>query len=322
MPLHIVQGNVTALPRDSVLTSGTISALNGTVVLALANFTSFAITVAGTWVALLVLESSSDGGNTWNYNAFYYADAANIDAGLVVPTVSLTVSANGIYRPTATGGITHVRVRAAEYTSGTVNITFTEAEAPYRFMATQSQIYQYKIHNPYNSTTTNIAGGGQFIGVGHTTHNAGGLEVMVKCDRTLSITVQQSADGVNWDIEDTYQVPRNTGYGRSIKAIGIYHRVIATNLDQQATTFIRLNTFLVPMTESLPRILTDDGNLKIALHEDNPSIMEGTITKYHVQDIENRQLLEDIWEELKKMNMFLEIMTDEHIRDYEIDGEG
>lgn len=91
--------------------AGTITALNGTVVLASENRGSLAIRVSGTWAATLTFEGTVDGTNWIIINA--------VTATYAV-TSTTTVNANFILNA---NGYIKTRVRASAFTSGTVSIT-------------------------------------------------------------------------------------------------------------------------------------------------------------------------------------------------------
>lgn len=93
--------------------SGTIAALNGIFAVQIPYSAATTFTVTGTWVATLVAEVSVD-DTTWVTTPFF------------VPSVESTTTAiatnNTISVPV--GSYSQVRLRAAAYSSGTINVTY------------------------------------------------------------------------------------------------------------------------------------------------------------------------------------------------------
>ena len=113
--LHVISPTIAGVATATDLdksTSGTIAALNGTVVLPINGLSTVNISVTGTWVATITFEAQS-GDGVWNALA-----AANPNGGDNVSTATV----NETYT-LGVGGFTQVRVRASAYTSGTIAIT-------------------------------------------------------------------------------------------------------------------------------------------------------------------------------------------------------
>lgn len=123
-----------------------------------------------------------------------------------------------------------------------------------------------------NSTTTNLAAGATFTGLSDNNLNATTIQVNVKADQPLTIQVQQSNDNTNWDFTDSYYLVANHDDSRIIVAAGSYVRVLVTNSGTATTTYLNLQTILVPIQAVLPRSLTEDGNLKISLEETSNNV--------------------------------------------------
>ena len=100
------------LPTNDITTSGSIAALNATVVLNLNGQSAATAQVTGTWVATLQFEGTLDGTNWIPINA--------VAASTSGPTPVTTV--NGLYRITP-AGLTTFRINTTAYTSGTAVIT-------------------------------------------------------------------------------------------------------------------------------------------------------------------------------------------------------
>ena len=115
-----------------------------------------------------------------------------------------------------------------------------------------------------NTSSDNILAGESFTGTSDTTFGVVGIQVMIKSDQILSVTVQQSNDETNWDVEDQWLTYPDIGSGRTVQAVGGYFRVVVVNLSPNNTTYMRLTSVLCPQVEAVPRSLTSYGNLKMA----------------------------------------------------------
>ena len=115
-----------------------------------------------------------------------------------------------------------------------------------------------------NSSTANLAANATFTGTGESCKNWAGIQVFVFADQPLRVTVQQSSDNSNWDLEDVYDLPENLGDGRVFQSVASYVRVVVQNVGNATTTDFRLQTLLLPTVEALPRSLTPRGALKLS----------------------------------------------------------
>lgn len=134
-----VQENGAALTAlqilDNMMTdevaSGTITAANGAVTIALGGRTGISATITGIWSAALVGELSGDGGVTWDQTDLFLRSAGS---------VQFAVGANGFYTLSwGGGGTTHARIRANTFTSGTVNVALRAGLLPMVLAETSSQ---------------------------------------------------------------------------------------------------------------------------------------------------------------------------------------
>lgn len=129
-------------------------------------------------------------------------------------------------------------------------------------------ITQNVIVDSNNSSTNNLLSGATFTGTSTSTLGIVGIQVSLHTDQNCTVYVDQSPDGTNWDLSDPYRFFTGIdNFGITVKAINSYLRVRVTNVSLSATTHFRLQTALCPITESLPRSLTQDGNLKVAIEE-------------------------------------------------------
>lgn len=128
-----------------------------------------------------------------------------------------------------------------------------------------------------NSSTVNLAGGAIFTGTSNTTLGVGAIQINLFSDQSALIQVQQAQEdpGTNWNILDswTYQANSNgNDAARTIQATGASVRVVVTNTSDTTTTVFRLTTVVCPICDTLPRGLTQAGNLKTAILEPAPTL--------------------------------------------------
>lgn len=125
-----------------------------------------------------------------------------------------------------------------------------------------------------SSSTTNLANGATFTGSSSTTLGVASIQVCLFADQNCTIQVQQAQEdpGANWNIVDQWTYAANsTGQdcARTIQAMGASFRVLVTNTGGSPTTVFRLTAVQCPMADTLPRGLTQSGNLRVAVLESN-----------------------------------------------------
>lgn len=120
-----------------------------------------------------------------------------------------------------------------------------------------------------NSSTTNLAVANTYTFAGESTSTLGvaGIQVSLFADKNCQINVEQSPDGTNWDLVDTYHYTASGNFGITVQAISSYVRVVVTTNAETTTTF-RLQTALCPIVEAVPRSLDANGNFKVAMGVD------------------------------------------------------
>lgn len=96
------------------LGTGTIVALNGTVIVPVVGKSTVTFNITGTWVATLTFQGSVDNGVTYT----------TIIANLTAQAVTTSTSAND-RAIVACAGYTHIRLIATAFTSGTATITWS-----------------------------------------------------------------------------------------------------------------------------------------------------------------------------------------------------
>lgn len=113
-----VRGTVTANGPADVTTTGNIANINDAVTVALSGYAGVSFQIAGTWVGILWPEVSVDGGAT-------YATSPVPCLNFNTSSAASTFQINALGTPLLTAGVTHFRLRAQGWTSGTANITLT-----------------------------------------------------------------------------------------------------------------------------------------------------------------------------------------------------
>lgn len=116
-----------------------------------------------------------------------------------------------------------------------------------------------------NSSTANVAASSFFTGTSTSTLGVSGIQVVLKADQNCTVYVDQSTDGTNWDVSDSYNYNViKDNFGNTTQAVGQYVRVRVKNLSSTtATTYFRLQTLLCPIVEAVPRSLDSHGHLKV-----------------------------------------------------------
>ncbi len=117
-----------------------------------------------------------------------------------------------------------------------------------------------------NSTTTNLASAATFTGTADETFGVNGIQVYHFADQDCTINIDQSLDGTNWDVNDTWDCLANEECTRTLVSVAPYYRARVTNTGDSTTTTIRFATGMTPIINPLPRSLTDDGRLKTETH--------------------------------------------------------
>lgn len=95
-----------------------------------------------------------------------------------------------------------------------------------------------------NSSTATLTSGSIFTGTSEEVKDYGAIQVSViasHASATDGLSVQQSSDGTNWDITDTFTVPAATGKTYSFQTAARYFRLVYTNGGTGQSSF-RLQT--------------------------------------------------------------------------------
>lgn len=248
-----VDGSAVTQPvSGTVAVSGTVT-VSGTV----------AATQSGTWTV--------QPGNTANTTAW------KVDGSAVTQPVSGTVSitTNSAVNVAQVAGAAPSVTNAlpAQLTDGTGFIG-SNLRAGSRYLNT-AMIQDVQLASE-SSSTANLAVGATFTGTSHTTLGVGSIQVNLFTDQNATVQVQQAQEdpGTNWNIIDSWTYSANstgTDAARTIQATGSSVRVLVTNTGGATTTVFRLSTVVCPFCDSLPRGLTQLGNMKTAVVEPFPA---------------------------------------------------
>lgn len=95
-----------------------------------------------------------------------------------------------------------------------------------------------------NSTTGNLSGGATFTGTSEDVSSYALIQISVfssHVSATNGLSLQQSSDGTNWDITDTYTVSATTAKVISIQPAAKFYRLVYTN-GATLTTSLRIMT--------------------------------------------------------------------------------
>lgn len=119
-----------------------------------------------------------------------------------------------------------------------------------------------------SSSVIPITGSEIFVGGGESTLGVAGLQVNLYTNQNCTVYVEQSMEGTNWDIFDSFNYYASEG-GQSwtVQATAAYVRTRVKNLSTSIATPFRLQTVLCPIVEAVPRALSHDGNLKTGVME-------------------------------------------------------
>lgn len=132
-----------------------------------------------------------------------------------------------------------------------------------------NSIVQKTTSDPNNTSTANLAGGATFTGATTPTLGLGavGLQVSLNTDQNCLVYVDQSPDGIHWDLYDPLPFYVGKPFGWTWQAILPYYRVRVINQSASVTTYFRLESTLIPVSVAVPRSLSAKGNLKVGVYE-------------------------------------------------------
>jgi hypothetical protein len=132
-------------------------------------------------------------------------------------------------------------------------------------MSFYSKFKQDVAASTLNSSNQNLDAGATWTGSSESTLGIVGIQISMKTDQNCTVYVDQSPDGTNWDVVDSYNYYVGKNFGLTVQAVNSYFRVRVTNLNAStATTYFRFQTALCPIVESVPRSLSPEGRLLTA----------------------------------------------------------
>lgn len=244
--------------------SGTIDANGESVSIAFTGEQSAAVLISGTWSGTMVVEGSIDGST---YGTVWVSTVNQSPVALGIPTPSNSITSNGTYKIFQTSGFTSYRIRSTSWSSGSASITWSTVYAPSSFIYTAGAIIQQVANDSNNSSTDNLTSGSTYTGTAQNTLGVNAAQINLKTDQNCTVYVDQSIDGTNWDIVDSFNYYYSLG-GNSwtVQMTGSYYRIRVTNNGASTTTYFRLQTNLCPIVECLPRSLSSDGDLKTEIN--------------------------------------------------------
>ena len=88
----------------------------------------------------------------------------------------------------------------------------------------------------------------------------------------MTVYVDQGNANNDFQITDTYNYDALVNnFGITVQTVGAYARVRVKNITADTASF-SVDTVLCPIVEAVPRSLSEEGNLKVAIHEDTATI--------------------------------------------------
>ena len=274
LPIAIAVSNVTAVNNDLIST------------LDVSAYKFVSIQLAGTWVGEVRFQGSIDNGT-------FFDIAVQNPSALSTPYITSLSTIGMVKIPTI---FKYLRVRVTAYTSGTVEgvaygykeenstgqisstgeVTIADADGlivgPLKVgLDSQNHLPTACIQDVFvstsNSTEVNLDAAQIFTGPAQSIKGVNSIDLSAACNENLTIQIQQSHDGIDFDHEDVYLLAGGTETHRNFKALSAFFRVRVTNTSASTTTSLHVNISLTPISEVLPSALTQLGNLKASVSE-------------------------------------------------------
>ena len=260
-PVSIASMPTTPITRADTTASGTTAAVSANVAIALNGQSGVAVQITGTWVGTLQFEGTVD-GTTW-------VAVNGVFAGASAP--GPTTTANGVVRVTPSG-LAQFRIIATAWTSGTATITLRASAATGGTFLNQSlpvgtnaigtvSVGSNSLVSTANSTAANLAAAAVFTGPSEDVSEYSNIAVTVfssHASATDGLSMQQSADGANWDMADAYSIPAATGKIFQLGVAARFYRLVYTN-GATLTTSIRIQTLYSKATKRGSSVRPQDG---------------------------------------------------------------
>ena len=205
--------------------TGTIAALNGTVVITGQGVYTVTASITGTWVGTLVFE-----GQTPDLN--WYQIPANLVSATLPYTSVASTTTNGLFAITG-GGFLNIRVRASAYTSGTVAVALDGSLSQQTILANQIGSWTSTISDP--TTPANKAN------VTSSPAARGSLGIVtIPAPQALIRTTFSSVIASGVDPNGLFTLI-STGTGQSVSQTG-GNLVLTTGTTANSETIIRSNS--------------------------------------------------------------------------------
>lgn len=125
-----------------------------------------------------------------------------------------------------------------------------------------------------NSSTVNLASNGVFTGLSELVKNYASIQVSVYANQVSAaggLSLQQSSDGANWDIVETYTIAASTAKTISVQPAASYFRIVYTNGATIQGSF-RLQTVYRTVGTSIGAITPGTGPANLGKAEDTPHV--------------------------------------------------
>lgn len=173
-------------------------------------------------------------------------DATSVSTMQVLKEISF-MEQNPASRAVTNAGTFAVQATLSAETTkviGTVNIAAAQTIAVTNAGTFAVQTTLNGVPSTVNSTTANLAGAAVFTGTSEDVSNYAAIQISVfssHASATDGLSFQQSSNGTNWDITDTYTIPATTGKVFSVQPAAQFFRLVYTN-GGTLTTSLRIQT--------------------------------------------------------------------------------
>lgn len=138
----------------------------------------------------------------------------------------------------------------------------------------------YEVNSTNNSSTSNLTSGATFTGLSDSSDDFDGAHISLFATQNCTIQVQQSSNGTNWDISDSFTTTANVGFSTTVNSISSFIRVLVTNNGASTTSSFRLQTQYTVSGTNTPRSLgqkTSQESLAVVLASDQSTINTNAI---------------------------------------------
>jgi hypothetical protein len=128
---------------------------------------------------------------------------------------------------------------------------------------------QNVVADPLNSTIIPLNYTDVFTGQAVSTLGIAGIQISMKADQNCTVYVDQSPNGINWDITDSFNYYTTKSFGVTVQAVNSYYRIRIENTSpgQGNMTYMRFQTALCPIVEAVPRTLDEEQNFRICVRD-------------------------------------------------------